>query len=188
MAKDNLQYITGSITDEELVTRLKNRDQQAVSILYDKYSSVLYGVLVRIVHSEETAEDLVQEVFVKIWNNISSYDSSKGKLVTWIVNIARNMGIDKIRSKDYKDSARNSDIENYVNILEDGQNSSFNPDFIGVKEMLNILKPEQRQIVDLVYFQGYKQNEAADELKIPLGTLKTRLRTAISALREHFNK
>lgn len=177
-----------NITDEELVAALKNREQQAVGVLYDKYSAMLYGVLVRIVHSEETAEDLLQDVFVKIWNNIGSYDSSKGKLVTWIVNITRNMGIDKIRSKSYKESHQNSDIENYVNILEDGNSSSFNPDFIGLKEMLDILKPEQKQIIELVYFQGYKQNDAADYLKIPLGTLKTRLRMAIAALREYFNK
>ena len=174
------------ITDEELVNALITKDKDSVGILYDKYSAFLFGIINRIVNSDETSEDLLQEVFVKIWKNIGSYDSSKGKLITWMANISRNLAIDKIRSKDYKNSKQNHDIENYVNIIEDERNDSFKPEFVGVKEMLNKLMPEQRTIIDLVYFQGYTQNDVSVKLGIPLGTVKTRIRSAILKLREFF--
>lgn len=151
--------------------------------MYDKYSAFLYGIIVRIVHSEETAEDVMQEVFVKIWKNIGSFDPAKAKLVTWIGNIARNLAIDKIRSKDYKNSLQNHDIEDYVNIIEESPSSAFNPEHIGVKEMLEKLTPEHRVLIDMVYFQGYTQAEVSVKLGIPLGTVKTRIRSALINLR-----
>jgi RNA polymerase sigma-70 factor (ECF subfamily) len=138
-------------------------------------------LIYRIVHSQGIAEDLLQEVFVKIWSNISSYDSAKAKLVTWMANIARNLAIDKIRSKDYKNALENRDIWDFVNIIEA---PGINTDQIGVKEMLNSLTDEQRKLIDIIYFEGYTQADAAKELGIPLGTVKTRLRAAILKLRE----
>ncbi len=175
------------ISEEELVSALVNRDRNSVGILYDKYSSFLYGIIYRIVHSDEIAEDLLQEAFVRIWKNIPAYDSSKAKLVTWMANICRNLAIDKIRSKDYKNSQQNQDIENYVNLIEDNSAGAFNPEHIGVKEMLQKLPADQRAIIDLVYFKGYTQSDAAKELGIPLGTVKTRIRAAINHLRSIFN-
>ena len=174
------------ITDEELVSALIRKDRDSVGVLYDKYSKFLFGIINRIVNSDETAEDILQEVFVKVWKNIDSYDSSKGKLITWMANISRNLAIDKIRSKDYKNAKQNQDIENYVNIIEDERNDSFKPEFIGVREMLTKLLPEHRTIIDLVYFQGYTQNDVSVKLGIPLGTVKTRIRSAIMKLREIF--
>jgi RNA polymerase sigma-70 factor (ECF subfamily) len=174
------------ITEEELLSALKNKKRDAVGILYDKYSSFLFGLINRIVHSDEIAEDILQEVFVKIWKNIDSYDSKKAKLVTWMANIARNLAIDKIRSKEYKNQLQNQDIGDYVNVIEDSSSSGFNPEHIGVKEMLKKLQPEQRILVDLVYFQGFTQADAAEKLGIPLGTVKTRIRSAINILREFF--
>ena len=170
------------ITEEQLTAALKNKNRDAVGILYDKYSSLLFGIIARIVKSDETAEDLLQEVFVKVWKNIDSYDSRKAKLVTWMGNIARNLAIDKIRSKDYKNSQQNHDIEDYVSIIEDSP-SGFNPDNIGVKEMLEKLTEEHRILIDMVYFQGYTQAETSEKLGIPLGTVKTRIRSAINNLR-----
>lgn len=155
--------------------------------MYDKYSSFLYGLVFRIVGSDETAEDLLQEAFVKIWKNISSYDSSKAKLITWMANIARNLAIDKVRSKDYKNTLQNQDIDNYVNIIEDNREGAFSPEHIGVKEMLEKLGPDRRVLIDMIYFKGYTQNDAAKELGIPLGTVKTRIRSAINQLRSIFN-
>jgi len=169
------------ITEDELISALKAKNREAVGILYDRYSGFLFGLIHRIVHSEQTAEDILQEVFVKIWKNIDSYDSAKAKLVTWMAIIARNLSIDKIRSKEYKNALQNHDIEDYVNNIED---SAFNPDHIGVKEMLEKLGPEYKKIIDLVYFKGYTQADAAKELGIPLGTVKTRIRSAILKLRE----
>lgn len=175
------------ISEEDIISALKTRQRDAVGILYDKYSGFLFGLIARIVHSGEIAEDLLQEVFVKIWKNIDTYDRKKAKLVTWMGNIARNLAIDKIRSKEYKNSLQNRDIENYVSTIEDNSSTGgFNPDHIGVKEMLEKLRPEQKIIIDLVYFQGYTQAETAEKLGIPLGTVKTRIRSAINVLREIF--
>ena len=178
--KDRLQ----EITEEQIVAALKQKSRDAVGILYDKYSSLLFGIIARIVKSDETAEDLLQEVFVKVWKNIDSYDPAKAKLVTWMGNIARNLAIDKIRSKDYKNSQQNHDIEDYVNTIEENPSSSFNPDHIGVKEMIEKLAPEHRILIDMVYFQGFTQAETAEKLGVPLGTVKTRIRTAINNLRD----
>ena len=174
------------ITEEEIVSALIAKDRNAVGVLYDKYSSFLFGIIQRIVHSDEIAEDLLQEAFVRIWQNISGYDRNKAKLITWMANICRNLAIDKIRSKDYKNTLQNQDIENYVNLIEDNAGSGFNPDNIGVKEMLEKLTPEQRVIIDMVYFKGFTQNDAAKELGIPLGTVKTRIRAAVNHLRSIF--
>ena len=174
------------VTEDEIVIALKSKQRDAVGLLYDKYSSFLYGLIQKIVHSEEVAEDVLQEAFVKIWKNIGTYDKSKAKLITWMANICRNQAIDKIRSKEYKNSQQNQDIENYVNSIEDDSGGTFNPEHIGVKEMLDKLLPEQKILLDLVYFKGYTQNDASKELNIPLGTVKTRIRAAINQLRSVF--
>lgn len=177
------------ITEKEIIDALRSGRRDAVGILYDKYSSLLYGIIYRIVHSDEIAEDLLQEVFVKVWKNIQNYDESKAKLVTWMGNIARNLAIDKIRSKDYKNSLQNQDIADFVNIIEDNPGAEeFNPDFIGVKEMLDKLQPEHKVLVDLIYFGGLTQADAAKKLGIPLGTVKTRIRSAINNLRRIFSE
>ncbi len=175
------------ITEEELVSALINKDRNSVGILYDKYSPFLYGIIFKIVHRDEIAEDILQEAFVRIWKNISSYDSAKAKLVTWMANICRNLAIDKIRSKEYKNTQQNQDIDNYVNLIEDNSAGTFNPEHVGVREMLYKLPKEQLVIIDLVYFKGYTQSDAAKELDIPLGTVKTRIRSAINYLRSVFN-
>lgn len=155
--------------------------------LYDMYSASLFGVISRIVTETETAEDILQETFVKIWNSFSGYNPEKGRLFTWMVNIARNLAIDKLRSKDYKNQNKNQDIDNTVAIIDQQRNSVYKPELVGVKELVETLKPEQKVILDLVYFKGYTHVEAADELGVPLGTIKTRLRMAVQQLRKHFN-
>jgi len=91
-----------SLSEEELVRALRNRERIAIEALYDMYSSSLYGVISRIIVDTATAEDVLQETFIKIWNSFSAYSTEKGRLFTWMVNIARNLAIDKIRSKDFK--------------------------------------------------------------------------------------
>ena len=166
---------------------LQNRDEQAFSYLYDNYSAALYGVIYKMVEDKELAEDILQETFVKIWNNFTSYEITKGRLFTWMVNIARNLAIDKIRSKDFKNQNKNQEIENNVTFIDEQRNTVYKPELLGIKELVETLKPEQKSILDLVYFKGYTHVEAADELGIPLGTIKTRLRMAIQQLRKHFN-
>ncbi|MBE9599133.1 RNA polymerase sigma factor [Pedobacter sp. MC2016-24] len=176
-----------SLSEEELVGALKNRHTIAVQALYDMYSAALLGVISRIVQPIELAEDLLQETFIKIWNSGESYDASKGRLFTWMMNIARNLAIDKLRSKDFKNSNKNQDIENNVDFIDAQKEISFNADTLGIKDMVTALKPEFTSVLDMVYFKGYTHVEAAEELNLPLGTVKTRIRMAIMELRKNFN-
>ena len=166
---------------------LSNREKIAIEALYDMYSSSLYGVISRIVTDTASAEDVLQETFIKIWSSFASYSPEKGRLFTWMVNIARNLAIDKIRSKDYKNQNKNQELENNVTFIDEQRNTVYKPELMGIKELAESLKPDQKSVIDLVYFKGYTHVEAADELGIPLGTIKTRLRTAIQQLRKHFN-
>jgi len=104
-----------------------------------------------------------------------------------MVNIARNLAIDKIRSKDFKNQNKNQELENNVTFIDEKRNTVYNPELLGIKDLVEKLKPEQKSILDLVYFKGYTHVEAADELGVPLGTIKTRLRMAIVQLRKNFN-
>ncbi|SHF71521.1 RNA polymerase sigma-70 factor, ECF subfamily [Pedobacter caeni] len=151
------------------------------------YSGALFGVISRIIPQTEVAEDILQETFLKIWNSAETYDSSKGRLFTWMMNIARNLSIDKLRSKDFKNANKNQDIENNVDFIDTQKEVTFNADTIGIKDMVTSLKPEFNLLLDMVYFKGYTHVEAAEELDLPLGTVKTRIRMAIMELRKHFN-
>jgi RNA polymerase sigma-70 factor (ECF subfamily) len=175
------------LSEEELVSALKNREKVAVEALYDMYSSSLFGVISRIITDTATAEDVLQETFVKIWHSFSSYSTEKGRLFTWMVNIARHLAIDKLRSKDFKNQNKNQELENNVTFIDEQRNTVYKPELLGIKDLVQTLKPEQKLILELVYFKGYTHVEAADELGIPLGTIKTRLRMAILQLRKHFN-
>ncbi len=175
------------LSEDELVEALRHKKKVGYDALYDMYSSALYGIIFRIVQVEESAEDVLQETFIKIWNSFHSYDSSKGRLFTWMMNIARNMSIDKVRSKEYKNSSKNQDIENNVSDIDSANYTSYKPEHLGIKDLVNNLKPEQKRIVDLVYFKGYTHTEVSEEMGIPLGTVKTRLRTGIMELRKYFN-
>jgi len=176
-----------SLSEDELVLSLRNREKIAVEALYDMYSSSLFGVISRIITDTATAEDVLQETFVKIWHSFSGYSSEKGRLFTWMVNIARNLAIDKVRSKDFKNQNKNQELENNVTFIDEQRSSVYKPELLGIKDLVGTLKPEQKSILDLVYFKGYTHVEAAEELGVPLGTIKTRLRMAIQQLRKHFN-
>jgi len=169
------------------VRKLKAQDTIAIQALYDMYSGALLGVISRIVPQTEVAEDLLQETFIKIWNSAISYDSGKGRLFTWMMNIARNLSIDKLRSKDFRNAGKNQDIENNVDFIDSQKEITFNADLLGLKDMVTALKPEFNSVLNMVYFKGYTHVEAAEELNLPLGTVKTRIRMAIMELRKHFN-
>ena len=176
------------ISEETLVRLLVNRDKKAMEYLYDNYSSAIYGVILRILKAEDIAEEVLQDCFLRFWNKINDYDHTKGKLFTWMINISRNLAIDKLRSKDYKSMARTEDIETSHLNFDSNYSSKFEPEHIGVKEVLEKLNPEQQILLDMMYFKGYSQTEIAEELNIPLGTVKTRVRTVMIILRKFFDK
>ena len=161
---------------------MQERNEKAFGYLYDNYSGALYGIVNSIVIDKEIANDVLQNVFVNIWRKIESYDPAKGRLFTWMLNIARNAAIDKVRSKGYKDSMRNISIENDENVFINKTTDPVLND-VGLKKVLSKLNEEYRRLIDLSYFQGFTHDEIAKIMGIPLGTVKTRIRTAISQLR-----
>ena len=178
-----------SISEEELIERCQNRDDVAFSILYGRYKRVIFSSIKRIVSDEELVCDIHQETFLKVWNSISTYDASRSKLFTWMLSIARNLVIDRVRSKEYKQSkitCRLSEFEDPESITGSYQPVQFNSDWIDLHNILTKLEPRYVVLLDLIYFKGYTHTEVAEELNIPLGTVKTQLRMAVSVLRQYF--
>ena len=165
------------------MTGLRNKSPEALSYLFDHYSRALYGIIFRIVRHEEVSEEVIQDVFMKIWDKIGSYDPSKGTLFTWMLNIARNQAIDKTRSKEIGKDRKTGDLDNLVNRIDRQDYGELQVDAIGLMELLDKLPEEQRFVVDYLYLKGYTQSELAEEFTIPLGTVKTRLRLAMIELR-----
>ena len=161
---------------------MQSRDDKAFGYLYDNYSGSLYTIISQIVIDLELANDVLQEVFINIWRKIESYDPAKGRLFTWMLNIARNASIDTLRSKSYQNSQKNMSMPD----KEDwnvAQVTGTNIDNIGFKKVLERLKKEHRVLIELSYFKGYTHEEIAEIENIPLGTVKTRIRNALLQLR-----
>ncbi|HWI90859.1 MAG TPA: sigma-70 family RNA polymerase sigma factor [Flavisolibacter sp.] len=165
--------------EHELVSSLRQKNEEAFSYLYEHYSGALYGVIKQIVIDTELGNDVLQETFVNIWRRIDSYDETKGRLFTWMLNIARNAAIDKTRSKGFQQSQKQVPLDGDV------IQPSVRPgvDDYGLKRLILKLKDEQRLLIDLSYFQGYTHQQIATALHIPLGTVKTRIRSALTQLR-----
>jgi RNA polymerase sigma-70 factor (ECF subfamily) len=172
---------------QELITRLKARDEEAFATLYRNYSNAFISIIKQIIRDDtELAKDILQDAMVKIWNNIAQYDATKGTLFTWMMNICRNVAIDRTRSKDFKNQSKN---QSFDTAPESGKTGTVQPkpELIGVRKMLEVLEPNHRDVVDVVYMLGYSHAEAAEILSIPVGTVKTRLRNAIIELRKRYS-
>ena len=165
-----------------IVLRLKNRERTALRDLYEDYSGALLNVIFQIVRSKEMAEEVLQDAFVKIWEKIDQYDESKGRLFTWMLQIARNTAIDGIRSGSFKRWEKTDTFENDVN-ENIALSENLKLEDSGLRKVVNELDEKYRLLIDYLYFQDYTQKEASDALDIPLGTVKTRARTALLELR-----
>ena len=143
------------------------------------------SIILQILNDVELANDVLQEVFINIWKKIESYDPNKGRLFTWMLNIARNASIDTLRSKTYQNSQKNRSFSDDANAFDYSPSSEINMDHIGLKKVLEKLKVEHRILIELAYFKGYTHEEIAEIESIPLGTVKTRIRNALMQLREH---
>ncbi len=168
--------------EQELIKLLKNRDKQGVTILYQNYSGSLFGVIRRIVQQQEVAEEVLQDVFMKIWDNIEKYDPNKGRLYTWLVQLTRNLALDRVRSASFKRSTKVDGLDSASSTLSKLGEDAYTEDS-GLRKVIAGLDSKYRTLIDYAYFQGYSQSEIAKELDMPLGTVKTRMRTAISELR-----
>ncbi|MEE9362845.1 MAG: RNA polymerase sigma factor [Cellulophaga sp.] len=160
---------------------LQERNEKAISLLYEHYGNTLYGVALKVVRDPDLAQDVLQESFVKIWKKSDTYDSTKAKLFTWLFRITRNTAIDKLRSVNTKSSKEiQIDVSDVYNL---GVNS-IKPELIDVQENLSKIEPKYQIVLDALFFQGMTQQEASDELNIPLGTIKSRLKIGLRELKK----
>ncbi|HEY1009845.1 MAG: RNA polymerase sigma factor [Daejeonella sp.] len=174
------------LSEDMLVVGLKNNDSLAMSALYQMYSDSLYKIISTIVVVEEVAQDLLQETFIKIWNSFKMYDASKGRLYTWMARLARNLSIDYLRSSNHRNASVCEDLSEVTQQVDMTFQTNYNPELIGVKEMTRILNKDQKSALELVYFQGYTHVQAAEELNITLGILRSRLQSSLSELRKAY--
>lgn len=178
-----------SIAQEQLINLLQSKSREAFSVLYDNYSEALFGVICRMVTNKTAAEDLLQDVFVKIWKKIDSYNPAKGTLFTWMINIARNLCIDYLRSKEYRQQMKV--VDGGLDQGEISASASLEPNYnIANTELHKVtqeLEVKHRQVIEMVYFRGYTHEEVAQMLNIPVGTVKTRSRAGLKQLRNLYN-
>ncbi|TBN04838.1 sigma-70 family RNA polymerase sigma factor [Hyunsoonleella flava] len=166
-----------------LIEKFQAKDEKAFEKLYAMYSDSMHGVIFNIVRDHGIAEEVMQDVFIKIWHKADSYSKEKGRFFTWVLNISRNAAIDKIRSKAFKNSKQNLSSDYFVDIIEANDNLDNKTDAIGVKNFVSKLKQKCKDIIELLYFKGYTQSEASEALDMPIGTVKTRNRNCIQELR-----
>jgi RNA polymerase sigma-70 factor (ECF subfamily) len=171
-------------SEEQLIVLLKEKNETGFHHLYDHYSGALYGVILRIVQSKEYTEEIIQDVFVKIWNSIHQYDASKGRFYTWMINIARNTAIDYLKSKGFQNQLKNQSLPDFVYDSAELSTTNDSSDYIGFANVLESLETDKKELIDLAYYQGYTQNEISEKLKIPLGTVKTKMRNALMKLKD----
>lgn len=170
---------------ETLVERFRKKDAAAFEKLYAMYAENICGAINTIVGDDALAQEICQDVFLKAWNNAERYNSSKGRFFTWILNIARNAAIDKVRSKSHKDSKKNLPADYFVGSLAHEEKQDAAVDIDRLRSLVKGLKAKCIELIEMLYFRGYTQKEAAEELDIPVGTVKTRNRSCISQLREN---
>lgn len=168
---------------DQLISEYKQGDVRAYNRLYSMYSEAIHGVIYTIVGSNDVAEELCQDVFLKVWSKSDQYDSSKGRFFTWILNIARNAAIDHLRSRAFKEGKQNLSTDNFVDIVGATSSLDKQTDTIGLGNYVKELKERCQNLIDALFFKGFTQKETSEKLEIPLGTVKTQIRSCISDLR-----
>jgi len=175
--------------DDRLVLALESRDQKALETIYDRYGDYVYSICLRMVGDVQLAEDLSQEVFLRLWRRPDLYDVSRGRFLTWLLSVARNRAIDERRSRGRRFKHETPPSETSEEILESVPTSEtrdmavLSEERVVVQRALATLPPEQRLAIQLAYFGGYTQQEIAEGLHQPLGTVKTRIRLGLHKLR-----
>jgi RNA polymerase sigma-70 factor (ECF subfamily) len=181
-----LLALRGGEADAALVVRLQRREPQALAELYDRYGRIVFSLILRVVRDAGIAEDLVQETFLRIWNRVQHFDAQKGSVGPWLLAVARNRAIDYLRSSGGRD-------RNTVELEESDHPSLYTnmePDILAsdkarvVKAAIQKLSVNQRQVIELAYFEGLSQTEMAERMGQPLGTVKTWVRAALKTLRD----
>jgi RNA polymerase sigma-70 factor (ECF subfamily) len=174
-------------TDAHILGFILKQEKRGMSMLYDKYAAAIYGMVCKSISHQETAQEVVQDVFMKAWNNAGKYDEVKGRLFTWLAQITRNTVIDKLRSPAFSRTCQLFPLETV------GSSEAVRVEFQGSSnfelwELVSSLHPDYRVLIDYAYFRGYSQSEIAETLEMPIGTVKTRVRYAILELRKLLRK
>ncbi|WP_299113214.1 RNA polymerase sigma factor [uncultured Winogradskyella sp.] len=170
--------------EQRIIQLLKRNDQYALNLLYENYSDSLYGAILKVTKNEEIAEDALQETFIKVWKNAQKYDPTKAKLFTWLFRIARNTAIDKLRSFNNRFHKEVQIDKSNVYILP---GTKLNQDVIDIKEHVAGLEKKYQIVLNALFFEGMTQQEASDELDIPLGTVKSRLKIGLRELKKVYD-
>jgi RNA polymerase sigma-70 factor (ECF subfamily) len=173
-------------SDVELLRAIAGGDEQALASLYDRYRLILFSLVLRILHSRDEAEDVLQELFLQVWKRASDFDEARGRPFTWLVTLARSRAIDRLRSLNARErtvteAARDVGPDQWSDAVDDAIRSEESKK---VRRALAELPEEQRQALMLAYFEGLTQTEIATRLNAPLGTVKTRMRSGMLKLRE----
>ena len=177
--------------EPDFIRRLQSRDPQAIAELYDRYGRIVYALIYRVVRNSAVAEDLVQETFLRIWNRIHGFDPDRGALGPWVLAVARNRAIDYLRSVDGRMAQSAFDIDKIERpvLFTEFESDIMNLDRVRIlKEAFQKLTPNQREVLELAYFEGLSQTEMATRMNQPLGTVKTWVRTALKILREQLGE
>ncbi|TXD84583.1 RNA polymerase sigma factor [Subsaximicrobium wynnwilliamsii] len=167
--------------EKNIVSLLEQGDERALDLLYEYYGDSLYGVILQVTSNEELAQDALQETFIKVWKNGKKYDSSKAKLFTWLYRIAKNTAIDKLRSFKNRFEKEVQIDKSDVYILP---TASLNQDVMDLKEHVARLEDKYQIVLKALFFEGMTQQEASEELDIPLGTIKSRLKIGLRELKK----
>ena len=168
------------MSDNEIVELISAKNEKGLSELFDKYSSALNGVVYRILGDSQIAEEVISQSFLKVWDKIGSYNPDKSEFFTWVMAIARNTALDQRRLKSFGNRRKTDPLEGNVYTIKMDMPSST----IETERILRMVDTKYKVVLEKIYLEGYSQSEAAELLEIPLGTVKTRLRKAISILRE----
>jgi RNA polymerase sigma-70 factor (ECF subfamily) len=170
--------------EKEIVGLLQKGDKKAITLLYENYADTLYGVILKVLNNEELAQDALQETFIKVWKKAKSYNANKAKLFTWLYRIAYNTAIDKVRSQTNKDS---KEIQIEASNVYKLTSKSLNEDVMDIKKHLKSIDEKYQIVINALFFEGMTQQEASDELEIPLGTIKSRLKIGLRELKKIYN-
>jgi RNA polymerase sigma-70 factor, ECF subfamily len=186
MAEMGRHYLV--LADEDLISLVEAADAEAFSTLYDRHSRAAFSLAYRMMGERQAAEDLTQDAFLKVWRGASSFRAERGSVRTWILSIVHNRGIDQIRSqasqrrtqdKIEASASRSQPSEAFAESWRNSQRDQ-------VREALNTLPPEQLKVLELAYFSGYTHVEISDLLRLPLGTVKGRMRLGLKKIRDYF--
>ncbi len=177
------------LTDDELMKRLVDGDKHAFEAIYDRYGDLVYSTALRVLRDPHMAEDMSQEIFVRLWRKPASYVAERGRFLTWLISVTRNRAVDEIRSRGRRQRHETASPEEQERELPAGdaidpaRNAQLADEARTVRAALAEIPPEQRQAIELAYFSGLTQQEIAERLGQPLGTVKTRIRLGMQKMR-----